>query len=96
MIKYDEKSMVSKEHANIIAEKLKSLGSKVSKQIEGDLEKDSKEIYLLANLLYLACGGGSYKLDLAQIMSINNDEFCIEESAVIYLFEHSLTRQASI
>ncbi|MDD2225994.1 MAG: hypothetical protein PHD42_02630 [Dysgonamonadaceae bacterium] len=89
---YDEKSMVGKEHAKLIANKLSSLGSKVSERIMEDLKKNNNKKYALANLLYFACGGSTYKLDIDQIKSINNDQFSIQESAIIYLCEHSATR----
>ena len=73
-------------------DKLFSLGSKVSEHIEEELKKNKKEKYALANLLYLACGGSAYKLDIDQIKSIKNDQFSIKESAIIYLCEHSTTR----
>lgn len=90
---YNEKSMVKKEHAKLIAEKLYSLGSKISEHIEEDLKENKEKQYALANLLSLACGGSTHKLEIDQIKSINNDQFYIEESAIKYLCEHSSTRQ---
>lgn len=93
MVIYNENSMVTKEHAKLIADKLGTLKSKVSKKIEEDLKKGKKDEYALANLLSLACGDGTYKLEIDQIMSINNNQFSINESAIRYLCEHSVTRR---
>ncbi len=86
MTKYDEKSVVKKEHVKFIADELEKCGSKTPKDL------DLKEKHSLANLLYLACGGGKYKLEKNEIMQIRNDQFYIEESAVEYLCQHSPTR----
>lgn len=85
--------MVKKEHAKVIADKLGSLGSKVSEHIKEELKENKEDKYALANLLFLACGGSTYKLEIDQIKSINNDQFSIKESAIKYLCEHSSTRQ---
>jgi hypothetical protein len=89
---YDEKSMLKKEHVKLIADKLGSLGSKVPENLEKDLKENEKNEYALANLLFLACGGGKYKLEIDQIKLINNDQFSIKDSAIKYLCEHSPTR----
>ncbi|WP_419777760.1 hypothetical protein [Malaciobacter marinus] len=82
MTTYNEKSMVKKEHVKFIKSELKKLDSKLANNINSEKE------HSLANLLSLACGGGTFGISLDDINSIGNDEFSIECSC-----ENAITRQ---
>lgn len=90
---YKENSMVKKDHAKLIAEKLVDLGSNVPKSIRDDLSQGEKNEYSLALLLSLACGGSTHKLTMNEILQINNESFLIKESSLQTLFEKSPSRQ---
>lgn len=90
---YNERSMVSKEHASFIAKKLACLCSKVPENIRKDLDEGKQDKYALANLLALACGGSTYKLTKDNILLIKNEYFSIEESAVDTMFKNSASRK---
>ena len=85
--------MVKQEHVKIIAKELEKLGSKIPKEMEEDLkDKDKDKDYLLAKVLYLACGGGGYRLTIEEIASIGNSEFSICKDAIKELCERSINR----
>jgi hypothetical protein len=65
-----------------IHKQLQKLGSKVS-----DNCLDGKE-HALANILHLACGGGTFGVSLNDINDIKNNNFSIECDC-----KHSVTRQ---
>jgi len=90
---YNEKSMVEKDHAKLIANKLVDLGSKVPQSVEQDLSQGKEKEYPLALLLSLACGGSTHKLTMENILQINNESFSIEKSSLQILFENSPSRQ---
>ena len=75
MIRYNNQSMVKKEHARVITEELIKLGSKTPN--DTDLNKE----HCLANLLSLAAGNGTYKLSVEEINQIHNEEFSIDWKA---------------
>lgn len=85
---YFDKDIVSKEHAKTISGELRKRGSRTPKAL--CLSKDRS----LANLLSLACGGGTYALDVEDIVSIGNSEFSINKEGVEELCSRSLTRLA--
>ncbi|WP_286719084.1 hypothetical protein [Thalassolituus sp. UBA2009] len=69
---YTEISMVKPEHIREIDTQLKALDSKVQESC-----LDGQE-HSLANVLYLACGGGSFGVSsLEQLNGIGNDHFSI-------------------
>ncbi|WP_157760828.1 hypothetical protein [Hydrogenovibrio halophilus] len=73
MTTYTETSMVKPEHIRIIDEQLKDLGSKVQ-----DSCLDGQE-HSLANVLHLACGGGSFEVSsLETLNGIGNSHFSIQ------------------
>jgi len=82
MTTYTKTSMVKKEHVKFIESELKKLGSKLADNITKEKE------HSLADLLYLACGGGAFGISLADINSIGNNEFNIKCSC-----ENASTRQ---
>ena len=74
MVIYDEKSMVEPEHIKEIDKQLKKLGSKVPEELLKDGGQHS-----LANVLQLACGGGTYGVSsLDSLNNIENAEFGIK------------------
>lgn len=66
---YDKNTMVCSKHITEINKQLAQLGSKVPKEF-----LDGNE-HILANILNLACGGGTYGITLEKINSIKNNEF---------------------
>jgi hypothetical protein len=84
-MKYDEKSMVKREHVKIIVKELRELGSEIPQNLDINNE------HSLANLLSLACGGGKYRLKPNKIAQIKSDEFSITEGAIKHLCEKSAT-----
>lgn len=87
MENYTYTQMVPKKHAKIISQQLRKLGSKTPSALK--ISKDRS----LANLLYLACGGGKYSLKVEQILTIGNSEFCLDESGINELCKRSITRK---
>lgn len=69
---YTTDDFVSVEHINEIDQQLQQLGSKVS---DGFMENGE---HLLANVLSLACGDGTYGISIEQINSIKHAEFEIK------------------
>ncbi len=72
MTEYTESMMVLPEHIIEIDKQLRKLGSKVKVSCLDDGEK-----HVLANVLYLACGDGTFGISLDAINSIKHDEFTI-------------------
>lgn|GEM_PF-4525549 len=71
---YNEHSMIHPDHIEVIDQKLQEHGSKVPEEF-----LDEKE-HALPNVLRLALGEGSYRVDLAQINKIGNYEFSLNYS----------------
>lgn len=71
---YDKHSMVHPDHIKVIDQQLQKYGSKVPEDF-----LDEKE-HALPNVLRLALGEGSYKVDLVQINKIGNHEFSLNYS----------------
>jgi len=88
MTEYTESSMVKKEHVKFIANKLTNLKSKIPEGI------DKNEEHALANLLYLAYGGGKYGLEKDKIITISDGTFSIAKSAIDFLCAKSPTRKS--
>lgn len=86
---YTGTQMVPKKHAKIISQQLRKLGSKTPSGLK--ISKDRS----LANLLYLACGGGKYSLKVEKILTIGNSEFCLDEKGIKDLCKKSITRSLS-
>lgn len=73
MTTYKETTMVSPEHIKEIDKQLKELGSKVEERF-----LDGEE-HMLANVLNLACGGGTFGISsLDALNSIGDVTFSIE------------------
>lgn len=85
---YTQYSMVTKENAKWISNKLNELGSKVQQHVEADLDDEADNKIALANLLYLACGASAYRLSKEQILQIKNDKFRIETKAIDFMLIH--------
>ncbi len=76
MITYQHTNMVKADHIKVINKSLKKMGSKVQEDcLDG-------ENHSLANILHLACGGGTYRISIENINSISNDEFNINCSCI--------------
>ncbi len=71
---YNEHSMIHPDHIEVIDQKLQEHGSKVPEDF-----LDGQE-HALVNVLRLALGKGSYKVDLVQINKIGNHEFSLNYS----------------
>ena len=67
--------MIHPDHIKVINQQLQQYGSKVS----DDFLK-SDEAHALGNVLSLALGEGSYRVDLADINAIGNHEFSLNYS----------------
>ena len=66
--------MVHPDHIKVIDQQLQKYGSKVPKDF---LDRNE---HALGNVLRLALGQGSYKVDLVQINKIGNHEFSLNYS----------------
>jgi len=78
--------MVKSEHIKVIAIELEKLGSKLPENL--DMDSD----HSLANILSLACGGGSYQIEPEKLIQIRTEEFAFDEKSVKALCERSATR----
>lgn len=72
MITYKFGDMVTAEHIIEINKLLEQIGSKVSDRFMND------DKHILANVLSLACGDGTYSISIEEINSIKHPEFEIE------------------
>ncbi len=68
--------MVKSDDITEINKQLQKLGSKVPNNC-----LDGQE-HALANILYLACGGGTFGISLSDINNIQNNNFSIDRSYV--------------
>lgn len=85
---YKDTDMIKQKHAKIIEKELIKLGSKIPEEMNLNLYKK----HSLAQLLRLACGGGTYALKSEDIASIRNSEFSIDEDSVKKLCKNAPTR----
>jgi hypothetical protein len=89
MQSYTSTQMVKKTHAKVIEKQLRKLGSKTPSALKISRDKS------LANLLYLACGGGKYALKVEKILTIGNEEFSLDQNGVKELCKKSVTRSTN-